>query len=116
MTAPCAARQRRPLDEGDRLDGVCDRNQRVALPPEEPDRGKIAALVRYIEKVAMLPSPVDDVPHAARECACRAGHRVDARELRDLVRLVCATGGVQGHECAPGHEWLTEALDDLRDR
>src|SRR5260221_10306051 len=64
----------------------------------------------------MLPSPVDDVPHAARECACRAGHRVDPRELRDLVRLVCATGGVQGHECAPGHEWLTEALDDLRDR
>jgi hypothetical protein len=116
MAAPRETRQCRSLDDRRRRDGVRDWNDRVALTPKERYGRQVAHLAGSIEKVAMLPAPVDDVPNAAREGARGAGYGIDPRELRDLVLVVCATGRVEGELRTPRHEWLAESLDDIWSR
>src|SRR5258708_19806811 len=106
------ARQRRAIEEGDRLDSMCDGDERVVVAPEERQGRKRRGILNAIEEMPVLSPPVDDVADAPRERARRARARVVTGEPLDLVGRERATGRVKRPRRPQRHERLPEPLDE----
>src|SRR5262249_40244096 len=88
----------------------------VLVAPEERGRGKLPDLVRAIEEVHALPTPVDDVADGARDRARAPGLRVHPREHLDVFALEAAVERAHAELRADAHERLADALDEVRER
>jgi hypothetical protein len=106
------ASQRGPGDEGRGLDSVGDRDQGVAIAPEDRDGRQRPRLVCAVEKVPALAPSVDDIAHTTRKGTCGAGACVELREDRDLLFGERAPSRIERPCRAERHEWLTEAFDE----